>query len=262
METTCTLTGNREATLIEYLYDDIDPGARAAFETHLAGCGVCRRELEELGIVRRQLANWQPPQAKWDRESAWEGEPAKFVLPASRGRWRDIPAWAQVAAALLFVGVSAAVANLDVTYNSSGLSIRTGWSSAADRTPAPEGRAEGGAAADDAAPWRVDLAALETALRAEMRSSSTAQTARSGNAVDADALLKRVRTLIADSEQRQQRELALRIAEVDTSVRAQRYADLRNIDRNFNVIQSNTGVGMRQLYRMTNDLAVRVSQTR
>ena len=79
---------------------------------------------------------------------------------------------------------------------------------------------------------------------------------------DAQAMLVRVRAMIEESEQRQQRELALRIAEVDNSVRAQRIADLRNIDRNLTAIQSNTGVDMRRLYEMTNNLAVRVSQTR
>jgi hypothetical protein len=74
--------------------------------------------------------------------------------------------------------------------------------------------------------------------------------------------LRRVRALIDQSERKQQKELALRIAEVATDVRAQRVADLRNIDRNLNVIQSNTGVDMLRLYRMTNDLAVRVSQTK
>jgi hypothetical protein len=87
---------------------------------------------------------------------------------------------------------------------------------------------------------------------------------RAGVQTDADAemMLVRVRALIEESEQRQQRALALRIAEVDNNVRAQRIADLRNIDRNLTVIQSNAGVDMRRLYQMTNDLAVRVSQTR
>ena len=39
-----------------------------------------------------------------------------------------MPAWAQVAAALFVLGVSATIANLDVRYDRSGLTIRTGWS--------------------------------------------------------------------------------------------------------------------------------------
>ena len=58
---TCTLTGDRELTLIAYLYDDIDPAERAAFDAHLADCARCRRDLAALGGVRRRLASWSPP---------------------------------------------------------------------------------------------------------------------------------------------------------------------------------------------------------
>jgi hypothetical protein len=137
-----------------------------------------------------------------------------------------------------------------VEYNQAGLTVRTGWLTPAavpEAVPVPD---------TDPTPWRVELTALREELRGEMRASTPDQK------VDANALLRRVQQLIEDSEQKQQRELALRIAEVDTSVRAQRIADLRNIDRNLNVIQSNTGVDMRRLYEMTNSLAVRVSQPR
>src|SRR6185503_12201003 len=49
-------------------------------------------------------------------------------VPRKRSRMHDLPVWAQTAAALLFLGVSAGIANLDVHYDQSGLSIRTGWS--------------------------------------------------------------------------------------------------------------------------------------
>ena len=58
---TCTFQGNREELLIAYLYDAVDSGDRASFDAHLAGCEACRRELEELGLVRTQLAAWAPP---------------------------------------------------------------------------------------------------------------------------------------------------------------------------------------------------------
>jgi hypothetical protein len=90
---------------------------------------------------------------------------------------------------------------------------------------------------------------------------ATVEAARRDGAADGE-MLRRVRALIEQSERKQQKELALRVAEVATDVRAQRVADLRNIDRNLNVIQSNTGVDMLRLYRMTNDLAVRVSQAK
>ena len=39
----------------------------------------------------------------------------------------DLPLWAQVAAAMLCVGVAAGVANLEVRYEGGRLSVRTGW---------------------------------------------------------------------------------------------------------------------------------------
>ena len=117
---------------------------------------------------------------------------------------------------------------------------------------------------DQTTPWRADLVAIEQQLRDEMRASTARPGVRAAARSDADteALLGRVRAMLDESEQRQQRELALRIAEVDNTVRAQRIADLRNIERYLTEVQSNTGVDMRRLYQMTNDLAVRVSQTK
>src|SRR6266704_2678443 len=119
MNTTCTHRGNREDLLVTYLYDELDPSDRAAFEEHIAACAVCSRELDELGVVRSRLGHWSPP------------EPARALTSATappvgrRGVWAAlgaIPAWAQVAAALLCVGVAAGVANLDVKYDRNGLS--------------------------------------------------------------------------------------------------------------------------------------------
>jgi hypothetical protein len=260
MNTTCTYRGNREDLLVAYLYDEVDPSDRAAFEAHIAACAVCGRELDELGVVRSRLGRWTPP------------EPARAFTCATappagrRGVWTPlgaIPTWAQVAAALLCAGVAAGVANLDVTYDRNGLTVRTGWSASARAGARPAVGPVPVAASQREAPWRADLVALELQLRTEIRAFPAQATADAARREGADGeTLRRVRALIDQSERKQQKELALRIAEVATDVRAQRAADLRNIDRNLNVIQSNTGVDMLRLYRMTNDLAVRVSQTK
>jgi len=128
----CGYAGDRDEALIAYLYDDIDPAARAAFDAHLAGCEPCRAELDALGGVRTQLARWNPPEPK--------SLTAAHTNPQSAIRnpqwWRTIPAWAQVAAALLFLGVSAGIANLDVRYDSNGFAMRTGWSKPPQSAPA------------------------------------------------------------------------------------------------------------------------------
>src|SRR5919198_2177342 len=151
----CNLTSDREDTLIAYLYDDIDPGVRAAFREHLIACHRCRADLQALGGVRAQLARWSPPEPNFVRPA-----PATVLpLPGGRSRWafvRDMPAWAQVAAALLFLGVSAGIANLDVRYDQNGLTVRTGWSRTAN--PSAPAAVPVAVRTETAAPWRAELA--------------------------------------------------------------------------------------------------------
>src|SRR6476659_6850372 len=93
---------DRDAVLVAYLYDDIDRGERVAFETHITTCLPCRSELAEMRAVRASL-----------EPRAW---------------WHQVPVWAQVAAAMLVLGLSASIANLDVRYGAGGLNVTTGWS--------------------------------------------------------------------------------------------------------------------------------------
>jgi hypothetical protein len=176
----------------------------------------------------------------------------------------EIPVWAQVAAALLCVGIAASVANLEVRYDRGGLSVRTGWiaSPAAEdaaRAAAPpvvrQTPAESGA-------WRADLTALEQRLRAEFRAATAASSrpAVQISAPDTEEILRRVQALVEQSESRQQRELALRIGELLRDVQAQRTADLVRIDRTLGYIQNGTGAEVMRQRRMLNDLAVRVTQ--
>ena len=76
-------------------------------------------------------------------------------------------------------------------------------------------------------------------------------------------MFRRVRTLIDDSERRQQRELALRLAEAIRDVNAQRQADLVRIDRSIGAMQSNTGREMlRQRNEMLNYVSLRTASQR
>ena len=233
----CGYAGDRDDTLIAYLYDDIDPVARGAFEAHLAGCEPCRDELEALGGVRTTLARWNPP------------EPTSLTAananPHSAARnppwWRSIPAWAQVAAALLFLGVSAGIANLDVRYDNNGFAIRTGWSKAPQQNAsAPAGAGTPSNALSSASvASKADLVALEQRLRNELRSAPVTD-ARPASS-DAE-ILRKVRALIDDTERRQQRELALRLAQAISDVNAARQADLRRVDLTLNRVENNLGV--------------------
>jgi hypothetical protein len=72
-------------------------------------------------------------------------------------------------------------------------------------------------------------------------------------------LMTRVRALIEESEQRQQRELALRTAELVRDFDSQRRVDLAQIQRNFGQIEGLTGAEVREQREMLNYL-IRASQ--
>ena len=238
----CHLSRDREETLIAYLYGDIDPVIRATFEEHLAACERCRTDLGALARVRTQLAQWAPPEPGFvHAAAAGHGAPPSSAA-GRRPWWRDVPAWAQVAAALLFLGVSAGIANLDVRYDQNGLTVRTGWSrvSAPPTTTAAPAAQRAGTAGTDV-PWRSDLAALERQLRTEMRAAQPAALAVRPAANDSD-ILRRVRVLIDESERRQQNELALRVGETIAGLNARRNAELITIGRSLKETENKIGV--------------------
>jgi anti-sigma factor RsiW len=261
-ERTCTYQGDRAGALIAYLYDDGDADERAEFDAHAARCSACRMEIAELKAIRSELGCWAPPEPA---RPFIHASPAQSLAPPPRSVWTklgEIPAWAQVAAALLFVGIAAGIANLEVKYDRDGLMVRTGWSASAPASASAGGDASARQAAATvsevpAKPWQSDLTALEAELRTEFQAApAAARTFASGN----DEILRRVRATVEESERRQQRELALRVGELLREVQAQRSADLVRIDRTLGFIQNDTGTEVMRQRRLLNDLAVRVSQ--
>ena len=249
----CTFQGARDETLVAYLYDDLETTEREVFDAHVGRCEVCRAELEELRGVRVALGRWTPP------------EPARPLVHGgtlhdrpglARSRFRDIPVWAQAAAALLVLGVAAGVANLDIAFNRDGVRVRTGWGSPIDPVVAENVVPEPSPSSAVAPPWRAELDALEQRLRTDLESSVASVRDGSG---DRD-MLRRVRALIEESERTQRNELALRVAEVARDVQTQRAADLQRIQYSLGVIENTTGVAMRRQGQLLNNLAVRVSQ--
>jgi hypothetical protein len=260
-DTMCTEGGQRGERLVAYLYDDLDSSERAAIESHLSRCRRCREELAALGAVRVELGRWTPPEPARGFASSPPALPRK--RPGVWGTLSDIPVWTQAAAAVLCVGVAAGLANVEVRYDGDGLMVRTGWSGSS--APGGDVASAGETVAAPAVerPWQVDLAELAEALRSELR---TGRTAASGQAAESGAGVTQVRALIDESEQRQRRELALRLAEVLRDVESQRRDDIEKIGRSLGVIQANlgvmqnTGVEVMRQRQMINDLAVRVSQ--
>jgi len=250
----CTLSPAREETLIAYLYDDVDPVVRADFEEHLKTCERCRGELRSLGGVRKQLARWAPPEPNFTHAAAAGPSPPAAPSPAARSWWRDMPAWAQVAAALLILGVSAGIANLEVRYDANGVTVRTGWSRSA---PAPA-TSRDAVRTEASAPWRSDLNALERQLRGEIHSAPTVAVPARSASNDAE-ILRRVRTLIDESERRQQNELALRVGETIAEINAKRRVDAIQLRNAVRESENKIGVEVMRQQRSLNYL-MNVSQ--
>lgn len=262
-DTFCGYDGRRDEMIVAYVYGELAMPERTVFMRHLSRCAACRYEIEALGDVRAELAAWSPPEIgevvnrrlAGERGGPTVGSPAAPAPPdaAARRPWREIPAWAQYAAAILLVGVAAGVANLDVTYNRDGLSVHTGWSNR------PVAHLDSPSPAEPVA-TQADLAALEQHLRDELQAAVTPALTTTPAGMSEQELVRRVRLLLRDSEQRQQRELALRVAEVAQDAQAQRQADLVKIDRTLGALQNTTGTAVRRQEQLLNSLAVRVSQ--
>jgi hypothetical protein len=257
-------TCEQKDALISYLYEDGDAGGRARFEAHLAECGVCRAELETLRALRIGLAAWTPPERDLGFTIVSRAEPAT----AAR-RW-SMPAWGWAAAAALVLATSAAVANLEVRYGADGVTVRT--SLFGEREALPGRSSETGGSREVAAaretvaaeaPWRAELTALERRLRGELSDDRASVSSRrrpstslEPRAESAD-LLRRVQELIAASEGRQQRELALRVAQVVRDFDRQRQTDLVQIQRGLGQIEGSAAENREVL-----NYLVRVSQQR
>lgn len=233
--------------LVSYLYEDLADGERAAFERHLRECEGCRGELNALRGVRADLISWSPPQPDFGFRVVREPK----IVPMTPRSWRAwyTPAAGLAAAAVLVLAAATAIARVEVRSGPDGITVRTGWggSAAVDQS-------ETGAGAQPArrdvllpasAPSHVDAAsiaaldrrlqALETATReaGPVRNASTL----SARATEAD-LLRRMRDLLAQSETKQQGELALRIAQVIRDVDAQRVEDLKRIQQGLRGIEA------------------------
>lgn len=225
--------------LVGYVYDDISDMDRARFERHLRECAACRGEVSAMRGVRDDLATWVPPQP----DLGFQITQAR--RPSLRAWWT--PALGLAAAAVIVLAAALAVANVEVSYGANGFSVRTGWARGGDAGAGARegvGVREGVRGREDAVLPAAQitpavltamdrrLTLLETAIRSAARSSSQ-------RASDSE-ILRRVSDLLAQSESRQQQELALRIAQVIRDVDAQRLADLSRIQQGLGRIDAMT----------------------
>jgi hypothetical protein len=255
-------------TLVAYLYGDVDEPTRRRLEDHLRRCAACADEVNGLSGVRADLAAWAPPEPELGFTIVRTTTPARAVRAGTPetpsidaavlrpARWRPapLPVWAQAVAALLVLAVAAAIANVQVRYDASGLRVSTGWMSpAAAPTAQP--------AAVEQADWRPALASLADELRREMRRNEPVPVAVSGirASTEGELTMRRVSALIAQSEERQKQELAKRLVQAGRDFDTQRRADLIRINQAFGRLDGQTGEVARTQRQML-DYIVRVSQ--
>jgi hypothetical protein len=92
------------ASLIGFLYEDCEADERARIAAHVAVCATCAGELEALSATRDHLSAWTPPDVQLGFQMS---QPS--AAPTARWWSRPMPAWAQLAAAVVIFASGAAV---------------------------------------------------------------------------------------------------------------------------------------------------------
>ncbi len=213
------IADNHEA-LLAYLYEEGDPAERLVVARHLQECASCSVAVLEFQNVRGMLHDWTPPATELGFRIVQE-KPAVLVPPRAFSFWPPAyGGWARAAAAVLVFGAGMAVSQFTMSYDAGVLIVRLRQP---DTGPAqsPNARDIELAAENDPGVTTVPERPLDNRLTPVATDTSTEQ------------LLQRVRSMIDQSEQRQQRELALRLSQLNSEVDAQHQADLLRIQQNF-----------------------------
>jgi uncharacterized protein YkwD len=232
---------------VSYAYGESSPAEREAIAAHLVSCATCAEELAALGGTRETLVHWTPPERSLGfqitRTDAVAYPPSTVSAGATVFRpaawWsRPLPAWAQMAAAVVLFASGVAFGTFRTTSTPVSATPQT-----ATATPV--------AVRDSVT--HEDLAQVEQRLQNEIAQVRTTADA----SPDTRAVMQRVTQMIAASESRQQKELDFR-----TSVLASDFATARRID-NANIEQRLRGQNVRvQMNQQDiNSLAQRVGYT-
>lgn len=232
--------------LLDYLYEEGDPAERLKIARHLQDCAECSVAVLELQSVRGMLADWTPPPATLGFRIVQDAgtNQARWWKPAA-----GVPVWSQAAAAAFLFAAGMAVSQIDVQYGDGALTLRP-------RSATPVSSASTLGVIAPAAARQNDIP-----LAAAMPSASESSSAPDANAPDANDVLRRVRAMIDQSEAKQQRELALRLADVVRDFDAQRRADLLQVQQNLGQIEGQTGEAVARNRDLLNYI-VRTSSTR
>jgi hypothetical protein len=202
--------------LVDYLYEEGDPARRLEIAQHLQQCAPCAVAVLEFQNVRSMLSDWAPPAARpiaaRPASSGAAVSDQQTRIPYSRfGRF------AQAAAALLIFAAGMAVSQLDLEFRDGRLVVST-----PSALPAPGVR-------EASITLRPDSPSMISAAPAPVNAPASISAAAAPRPEEIEHLLQRVRAMIDQSEQRQQRELALRLSQVAREVDAQHQVDIVKI---------------------------------
>jgi hypothetical protein len=236
--------------LVAYLYDECEPGERELIAAHVTRCVTCASEIETLGATRRTLAAWRPPDVElgFQITRAQDAAPARVLTP-NIAWWRaPLPAWAQVAAAVVIFAA--------------GVSIGLARNTAPDQT-SPREAGLIPTATTATAVSRQELAQLEQRLKTEMAQMRTVSAAPASARAsdDQQALMKEVRALIDQSNAEQNRDFTLRLVDLanDFDVRTRTLAT--SVGQFQGVVRTELGQ-QRKVNDQFGDFMIRVSGQR
>ena len=228
--------------LVAYLYDECEAAERTRVERHLKTCAACAAELEGFAALRGTLREWAPPEARLGFRVVEDGDAEAAGARPAPAWWTGglRPAWGVALAATCVVLAGAAIAGVEVRYGDGGFVFRMGWTESETGEERAGGAAgplqsatgvEPAAGAAEVPPWRAELAALERQLRGELVAQRRAGAdglvpAGSVSAMPAgEDLLRQVRALMAESEQRQRQEFASGLMRLAQEIDLHRQAD-------------------------------------
>jgi hypothetical protein len=226
-----------EEALVDYLYEEGDAAERLKIAQHLQDCATCSVAVLELQAVRGILSDWTPPAAHLGFKIVQEPTKTSWWRPGMTAASLRSTGLQAAAAALIFAA-GVAVSQLNVEYGDGAVTVRT--RSAALPANAPV------AAVPVATPAR---ALSEAAPAPDFSANQTARPEPSSREISPAAiqeLERRIEARIAQSEARQQRELALRLTQMGREVDTQRVADLMRVEQTFGQLENQTGAEIAQ----------------
>ena len=209
--------------IVGYVYDELSPDERETLNAHVAVCAECRIELDELRVTRMHLAQWAPPEPDLGFRLIRGGAAQP---PASPGRSRFVPPFAFAAAAVI---VTTPVESRQVGATVPG--------------------------SEDFATLDRRLREIELALASAPPDSAPPLQMVSADSGLSDAeILRRVRQLVSEAEERQETAVARRLLQVLHDLEVQRRADLAVMQQGLGHYQGLTNAEIAQNRDMLNQL--------